>query len=262
VSALAPSSARAAQSGSGRAIDQAAIDAYRRGDLDSARSGWIELVEPRASAAEAGGASDDPRAPKLSSAERARILYDLGNVAYRKKAILEAVGWYTAALRLSPRDPDIWWNLEHARSEAKLEPADRGDLSATLQRLVSSLTLAESEWLVLGVLTAWAGTLAFEAFRGGRASRRVALAGAFVVLASLAPWLYNLERAGRHPMLSIQDGRTALKSEPRADAPAIAEVGAGEEVERRDSLPEWTKIELASGVQGWVPRSAVFALDR
>jgi tetratricopeptide (TPR) repeat protein len=272
-----------------RAADQVAIDAYRRGDLDSARSAWLALLEPegektdapasehetrsspereRPSSSRRAGLSSEreppgsPERERLSSSERARILYNLGNVAYRKKALLEAVGWYSAALRLSPRDPDLWWNLEHARSEAKLEPADRGDLSATLRRLVSSLTLSESEWLVLGALALWAAVLGAEAARGGRTWRRAALAGALVVVASLAPWIYNVSRAAEHPLLAIQDGKLQVKSEPRADAPAIAEVAAGEEVERLDALPEWTKVELASGVQGWAQKSALFALDR
>jgi hypothetical protein len=257
-----------------RSTDRAAVDAYRGGDLDSARSLWLSMIDPAPSAnggdgaksAEARGAANadarDAARGTLSSDERARILYDLGNVAYRKKQTLEAVGWYTAALRLSPRDPDIWWNLEHARSEAKLEPADRGDLEATLRRLVSSLTLAESEWLVLGTLGAWAAVLAVEALRGGRTWRRLSLAGAACVVVCLGPWLFNLSRASRHPVLAIQEGKLQVKSEPRADAPAIAEVAAGDEIERLDELPEWTKVELASGVQGWARKSALFALDR
>ena len=252
-----------------RAADQAAIDAYRRGDLDGARSAWLSVLEPARDATGDAPSREEARAQPspsardtLSRAERARVLYDLGNVAYRKKELLEAVGWYSAALRLSPRDGDIWWNLEHARSEAKLEPADRGDLSATLRRLVSALTLAESEWLVLCVVALWAAVLGAEALRGGRMWRRIALAGALVVLASLSPWIYNLARAARHPLLVIQDGKLPVKSEPRADAPAIAEVGAGSEVERLDALPDWTKIELENGVQGWVRQGALFDLDR
>jgi hypothetical protein len=244
---LARARDEAAPSTSGRVDDRAAIEAYRRGDLDSARTLWQSLLEQPA---------------RVPAAERARILYDLGNVASREKHVLESVGWYTAALRLSPRDADTWWNLEHARSDAKLEPADRGDLTATLERLVSSLTLAESEWLVLGALAAWAVALALEALRGGRIWRRVSLALGLVVLASLAPWFFNLSRASRRPLLAIQEGKLEIRSEPRADAPAIAEVAAGDEVEALDDLPEWRKVELASGLQGWTRKSSVFALDR
>jgi tetratricopeptide (TPR) repeat protein len=246
--AQAPAQDLAREHANAAASDHDAIDAYRRGDLDSARTLWLASLESLGRAAPA--------------AERARMLYNLGDVAYRRKQVLEAVGWYTAALRLSPRDADIWWNLEHARSDAKLEPADRGDLSATLRRLVSSLTLAESEWLVLGSVALWSVALAIEALRGGRVWRRVSLALALAVLASLAPWVFNLARASRHPLLAIQEGKLELRSEPRSDAPAIAEVAAGDEVEAVDELPEWRKVELENGLQGWTRKSAVFALDR
>jgi tetratricopeptide (TPR) repeat protein len=295
-----------AEDGPERSVDQSAIDAYRRGDLDSARSLWMSAIDPEAG--DGAGASSETDATRatsetnatratsetnatratsetnaarepnatnatratsadaareeLSPADRARTLYNLGNVAYRQKRVLESVGWYTAALRLSPRDPDIWWNLEHARSEAKLEPADRGDLSATLRRLVSSLTLSESERLVLAALAAWAVVLGVEALRGGRTWRRLSLAGALCVLLSLAPWIFNLSRAAHHPVLAIQEGKLEVRSEPRQAAPVIADVSAGDELERLDALPDWTKVELTNGAQGWARKSSLFVLDR
>jgi tetratricopeptide (TPR) repeat protein len=256
-------SAQSPDDTSAQSIDQAAIDAYRRGDLDSARSLWIsELDLGRDTGTDAPEGTGPGSSRALSSAERARVLYNLGNVAFRQKRNLEAVGWYSAALRLAPRDPDIWWNLEHARGEAKLEPADRGDLSATLRRLVSSLTLAESEWLVLGCLALWAAALAFEALRGGLTARRLALGGAVLVLAALGPWIFSLERSSRHPLLAIQEGQLDVHSEPRASAPVIAQVAAGDELEARDALPEWMKVEVGNGVEGWARKSSLFALNR
>lgn len=228
--------------------DAAAIDAYRKGDLDTAVVLWSAELEANASS----------RAP----AERARRLYNLGNASFRAGRTLEAVGWYTAALRLRPRDGDTWANLEHARSEAKLEPADRGDLSATLRRLFSSLTLAESEWLVVAVAFAWAVVLAGEALRGGRVWRRIAFVGALAVAISLVPLGFSHARESGDPVLVIQADKLPVRSEPRADAAIIAEVASGETLERRDALPDWTKVELASGLAGWVESRSVFALRR
>jgi hypothetical protein len=229
--------------------DGEAIEAFRRGDLEGARSAWLaRLAAP----------------PALSDSERARILYNLGNVAFRKGELLPAVGWYTASLRLRPRDGDTWQNLEHARSEAGLEPADRGDLAATVRRLLSSLTLAESEWFVLATAGLWAAALAAEALRGGRLWRRLSIAGAALVAASLAPWLYNQVRQARDPVLALGDeGRAVqVRSEPRADAAVIGETPAGSELERTDELPSWTKVELESGLEGWIPSARAFPLQR
>lgn len=240
---VAPSYAR------DRAGDEAAAEAaYRQGDFSNAKGSWLAVLE------DGGG----PNAPD----ERARILYNLGNTAFRAGQTLEAVGWYTASLRLRPRDAETWQNLEHARSAAKLDPADRGDLSATAHRLFTSLTRAESEWLVLATVIAWAGVLAMEALRGGRLWRRLAWVGALVVAVSFVPLAFGLARDHGDRMLAIQEQKLAVKSEPRADAAVIAEVTPGDEVLRLDTLPDWTKVELAEGAVGWVESRAVFALDR
>jgi tetratricopeptide (TPR) repeat protein len=239
---------------SAQASDRTAVEAYHRGDYETARSLWLAALE---------GVSGEKNA-RPSSAERGRILYDLGNVAFRKGDALEAVGWYTASLRLRPRDADAWKNLEHARTTAKLEPADRGDLVSTLWRIVASLTLAESEWLALAGAAVWAVALAAEALRGGRLLRRLALLGAGLALASLAPWIYHCARAAHDPVLVIEASERGaeIRSEPRADAAVIASAASGEEIERQDELPGWVKVEVPGGASGWMESRAAFALTR
>lgn len=229
--------------------NQQAVDAYRKGDLASARTLWMQTLSPEIA---------------LGDAEKARVLYDLGNVAFRDKQVLEAVGWYTASLRLRPRDADTWANLEHARREAGLDPADRGDLSSTVARVLGALTRRESEHLALGGVLVFALTLLAEAWFGNRAARRGAFAGALVMLALSAPYGSHVLRAEHDPMLSIAPKEKPLSvlSEPRADAAFIAEVPPGETLERLDQLPDWTRVELDNGLQGWTRTSGVFALRR
>jgi len=232
------------------AKDAAAIDAYRRGDFESAHGLWIAALQDGRSA--------------LPATERGRILYDIGNAAYRRGNVLEAVGWYTASLRVRPRDADAWRNLEHARANAHLQPADRGDLASTWRRLLMSLTRAESEWLALAGALLWGAALAAEAVRGGRRLRRLALAGFLVALASMAPWIYHRAQDGRDAVLVV-DGVEAgaeVRSEPRMDATVIGNVAAGEEVERLDELPGWVKVESPDGTAGWIEERAAFALKR
>lgn len=227
--------------------DASAVAAYRAGDLENARAQWTEVL-----AAE----------PRIEGDERARVLFDLGNVAYRQGRTLESVGWYTAALRLRPRDGDTWANLEHARREAKLEPADRGDLKATLRRLLGAFTPAEARLLALAGLLTWAGALAFEALRGGRAGRWLAIGGAGFALLFAAPCLHGAWTDVDRPALVVEEGKALVRSEPRTDAAVVSEAPAGSEVEEVDALPGWTKIRLADGAEGWVGTAAVFALAR
>lgn len=227
------------------ARNDVAVDAYRKGELDTARSAWSALLA-------------DAHGP-----EKARLCYDLGNVAFRARRPLEAVGWYTAALRIAPRDEDAWANLEHARREAGLEPADRGDLTATLARVVRAFTKGESELLALGGVALLGAALAYEALRGGRVARRVAIVASLAAACSFAPLATHLVATSKDPMLSIapREHPLALHSEPREDAAVVAEVQPGERMERIDELPDWTRVELENGTEGWTKSSSVFALD-
>jgi len=227
--------------------DAAAVAAYRGGDLVRARAEWTDLL-----ASQHG----------LEGRERARILYDLGNVAFRQGHPLEAVGWYTSSLRLRPRDADTWANLEHARREAELPPADRGDLHATLYRLLGAFTSGEARLLALAGLLAWATTLVLEALRGGRALRWMARGGALLALLMASPWLYGVGTRSAHPHIVVEEGHAIVRSEPRADAAVVAEVTAGEEVEALDTLPAWVKVRAPDGTEGWVGAGSVFALER
>ena len=221
-----------------------AASAYRAGDYDTARSLWLaELSEGAA-----------PR-------ERARLSYNLGNVAFRSGDTAEAIGWYTASLALAPRDADAWANLELARAEAGLEPADRGDLASTVQRVATSMTLAESEWLLFATLGLFAFCLAGEALRGSATWRRLSLL-AFLMCGLVAiPWTWNLVRSGRHPMLVVADA-TAARSEPRPDAKRLEELTLGTEVEKLDELPGWIQVRDPDGERVWVRDNAVFDLAR
>ena len=229
--------------------DQAAIDAYRRGSYESAKGLWIAALES---------------GEQLPAAERARILHDVGNATFRAGQPLEAVGWYTASLRLRPRDGETWMNLEHARRTAKLEPADRGDLAATSWRLLTSVTHAESQWIALAGALLLAAVLAAEALRGGRLLRRLSIATTVLALASLAPWVVHDARAERDTILVIapDEAGSGVHSEPRADAAVVANVAPGLELERLDELPGWVKIEAIDGTAGWIESRAAFPLRR
>jgi len=227
--------------------DSAAISAYRAGDLAAARTAWIAALDTE---------------PRPSGPERARILANLGNVAFREGQVLESVGWFTASIRLRPRDADTWANLEHARRVAKLEPADRGDLGATVQRVLGALTPSESRLLALVGLIGLGAALAHEAFRGGRTGRWLAAGGFAFALVTAAPWLHDVSTRSDAPALVVEEGKSLVRSEPRTDAAVVAEAAAGDEVERLDSLPGWTKVRVSDGNEGWVEEREVFALER
>jgi len=227
--------------------DVGAISAYRAGDLAAARAEWTTLLDAE---------------PRLAGPERARILANLGNVAFREGKVLESVGWFTSSIRLRPRDADTWANLEHARRVAKLEPADRGDLGATVQRVLGAFTPSESRLLALVGLIGLGAGLAYEALRGGRTGRWLALGGSAFALLTAAPWIHDVSTRSDSPGLVVEEGQALVRSEPRTDAAVLAEAAAGDDVDMLDSLPGWTKVRISDGNEGWVETGEVFALER
>ena len=220
------------------------VDAYRRGEYGEADAHWRKCL-------------DQP----LSDDDRARVTFNLGNAAWRRDDGFSAVGWYTAAVRSAPRHTDAWHNLEFVRSQQGLEPADRGDLGATVRRLLGLLRPGEARTLAAIGLFILALTLLVEALRGGRFARLGAAIGVFVFVLCSIPWLWDVTRADGDPLLVVRAPSVALRSEPRLALEAIDSLDGGEEVERIDELPGWVRVETTDGTRGWVQADAVFALS-
>lgn len=227
-------------------VFQRGIDAYRGGAYGEAESIWTSLY-----------AMDG-----LSDRARAKLAFNLGNVAYRDERTNEAVGWYTLATKLAPRDEFARRNLEFVRGKAGWSPDDRGDLSSTFRRLVTVLTANERRNLLalaLGVLVLVAGA---EILFGGRAWRRLlVLALVFLALAAV-PWFFGLTGRADDPFLVVADARAKLRSEPSMDKATTAELTPGEVVERLDELDGWTRVEASGDRRGWVHSDELFSLER
>ena len=220
-------------------LDRGATEAYRAKLYPSAQEQWRAALE-----------SEEAQS---SSELRARILFNLGNTSFRQDRPLEAVAYYSASRRLRPRDADVQANLDYASIEADLDPPERGNL-------LTSMTLGESERLVLWLTFALFALLALEAFFG-RTFRVLAALCAVVLLASLAPWIYNLSQEGQDRVMVVRAAGAPLMSEPRTDAKMLLKLDPGTEHQVRDSLLEWTKVETPDGIEGWTKAASVFRTD-
>ncbi len=219
------------------------VNAYRRGQYAEAEVLWRETLQE-----------------DLSEAGRARVYYNLGNAAWRQDEAMEAVGWYSACLRISPRHGDAWNNLEFVRADAGLEPADRGDLRSTARRALLALRPAESRLLAFSALGVLGVLFLLEAFVGGALFRLLCALGAVGTLVLCMPFFYRLGNDARDPMLVVRAPRVAIRAEPNTQRDQIGELEAGEEVERIDSLPGWVRVTGSEGTNGWVQEEALFPL--
>lgn len=235
----------------GQSAHESGCAEYRAGRYAEARAHWEAAL----------------REEHADALDRAALLYNIGNAAYRSKRPLEAAGWYTAALRLAPRDEDAWHNLEFARREAGLEPADRGDLTATARRLLTVMTVGEAERVLLAALVVLGLALAWEALRGGVAAKATCWALAALVLLAAVPWCWQRAHGDDALVFAAQPEGAAFTSEPRADSTLIGRLAPGSQAERIDALPGWVRVRREDGQVGWiearacVPLSAPFVLE-
>jgi tetratricopeptide (TPR) repeat protein len=226
------------------AVDAAAVEAFRAGQHEVALELWDEALQ----------------APELGVRERSRLLYNAGNAAARGGEWMVAVVYYTEALKGAPRDADLWSNLEYARREAGLEPADRGDLAATCWRLLTAWTETEARWMLLfGTLLLILG-FGYEALRGGRAGRAAAWSTLCVALLSSAPLLQLELEEVREEAVVVQDRGVALRSEPRSSAQVLEKAQAGTYLVVVDRLGDWVGVLTSDGQKGWVLAEGIFSL--
>jgi hypothetical protein len=228
--------------------DAAATTAYRSGDLATARTLWEELL---------GDTGAD-----LDDGQRGRLCYNMGTLCMRESRQLEAVAWFSAALRLRPRDEDTWANLELARLESGLEAADRGDLKATIGRLLSTWTAAESSLLALIGCLPLALALGYEALRGGRRSKALVLLGFVVWLLAIGPWVRHIVTDGQRNVMVMAEKGAAARSEPRPDATRVEKLDAGTIVPHLDEIPGWMEVRLDGKRRAWIEDSDLFQLNR
>lgn len=218
-----------------------AVDAYRAADYPAARQAFLRCLESELT---------DPAAVKRN----------LGNVAFREGKPLEAAGWFAAAVRDAPRDADAWFNLEFARRQAGLDPADRGDLRDTAVRLATMLRLDEAERVVLALLALLAGCLVWEALRGGLVAKAAAWSITALLALALVPYATQLALEREDPCFVIQPEGAALVSEPRESAALIGRLAPASTPEFVDELPGWVRVRGADGAVGWVRADSLLPL--
>lgn len=238
------------QSGRAELLFAEGTELYRRGEYSPAATRF------EAALGESGEEGD------LLPAERVRILRALGNCSFRRGDSLAAVGWYSAALRHAPRDGSLWANVELARTESGLPPADRGDLSSAIDFLLHAWRPEESRLMALLGALLFLAAIVLEVLRGGLVARTAVIGTAFLALVLALPWFASLLPEMPNPHMVLRANAVPVRSEPESSMATVAHLDPGSIVTQLDELDQWVRIQGKGEELGWVPRAAVFALDR
>lgn len=218
---------------------------YRQGDLGSSQTLWLEALE-----------GDAPRK------ERSRLASNLGTAAYREGRTEESVAWFTAALKLDPRNQDLLNDLELTRAQAGMPGLDSGSLVDAASFLLTEWTAAEAGWLGFAGLGLLSLCALLEALRGGRRMAQLLGLAILVQPLFLGPLMAQSWNAGGDPYMVIEAGGVLARSEPRPDSARQAHLSLGAVYHRLDSWPGWIMLEGDGGQRHWVPEDSAFRLRR
>lgn len=221
--------------------------AYINADYVSAIKGYEELLD--------------------SGFESGKLYLNLGNAYFKRGMNGKAILNYNKALKLSPTDDDIRYNLSIANTyvQDKIDAVPVFFLKRWLAGLGDSLS--SNTWAVLSLLF-----FVLTLFGAGAylLLQRVLWqkAGFFVGLVSLAGFVLTIVYAavGRserlHPTGAIVMSTAApVKSSPDQGSKDIFVLHEGTKVEVGDSLGDWREIRIADGNKGWIQGTSIEMID-
>ena len=192
------------------------------------------------------------------------VYYNLGNAWFKAGQLGRSVAAYRRAQELSPRDPNILFNLDFARRQVAGSSAPPPNL---WQRLPGRLTL--NEWAVLAAIAFW---LCFAllvlrewkpAWRRPLRSYTIAAASlATLVVAMLAIAVYQ-SGAVREAVVVAQEA--IVRYGPLEDSRVHFQLRNGAEVEivgrkQNGAAEAWLQVRDGSNRIGWLKRDQVVIL--
>lgn len=188
----------------------------------------------------------------------AKLYYNLANACFKSDRLGEAIVGYKRALRLTPGDEDIRYNLGVAQARTKDNIEAIPEFFATVWLRALRHTMGCAAWSVVS-LVALAAT--FACFLCYLLSQRIGLrkAGFYGMLAAFALCVVTtwFAAAERREMLDRDDAvvmvpAVAVKSSPDRSATDLFVLHEGTEVTVTGRLDEWCEIVIADGKKGWI----------
>jgi tetratricopeptide (TPR) repeat protein len=195
--------------------------------------------------------------------ESPTIYYNIGNAYFKLNKIAPAILNFERALRISPTDEDIAYNLRltNLRVVDKIEPLPRLFFVQWWESLTNS-TSADG-WAIVMITGIWiiavcTGVLfVIRSPVARRAAASLIAAGCIVLVVSLVSALQRsaAEDSARFAIVFQPTGY--VKSSPDIQSTDLFVLHEGVKVEVLDSVGDWRKIRLADGKVGWLPAASI-----
>lgn len=191
----------------------------------------------------------------------AELYYNLGNAHYKMNHVAPSIYYYEKALQLDPKDEDIRNNIEFARNMAidDVEAVEQTGMKQWVNGIISTFTF--STWAVVAIIFSilFVALFLLYYFSYTPVYKRLLFAGSMLFLVFC---IFSVVFAFQQQSY-IQDNQYAIvfeeeievRDEPNLRGEASFQLHEGTKAKILEDYQEWSRIELANGVQGWVNTS-------
>ncbi|MCK5742915.1 MAG: tetratricopeptide repeat protein [Chlorobi bacterium] len=193
----------------------------------------------------------------------AEIYYNLGNAYFKLKRNSEAILNYERALKISPDDEDIIFNLNIANLKIvdKFEVVPEFFVWEYIGHIRS--LMSGNGWSFFAVLMIWlsAGSFALYYFMSSTGVKKIFLMVSFLALVSAASgFVFAGQQTGEE--LSNNTGiifstNVYVKNSPDDSGTDLFILHEGTKVELIDEVGEWRRIKLPNGSKGWLQGNTI-----
>lgn len=185
------------------------------------------------------------------------LFYNIGNAYYQKGDRGRAILWYERALRLSPRDSDIDFNLSLARSH--LKDAQR----PVWERILFFFSDKELGFFVLAMIWATFGLLFWQTIRPQRDNQifSAGLGTSVILLVISALWFGVRSWQQSVPRAIVTAPPGEVRNGPGVEYPVGFTVPEGTGVLVLSERGKWRQVGVPEqGLKGWMPENELEAI--
>jgi tetratricopeptide (TPR) repeat protein len=194
-------------------------------------------------------------------AESAELYYNLGNAYFKTNQIPQAILNYERALKLTPNDTDLKYNLKLANTliKDKIEKLPELNITQWWRGLTLSIPVDIWAWAAVGLMAAAILLLIIFFVSGIRGIRMLTFyTGILFILLSLVS--YNRASAAQRIIEETTEAiifspKVDVKSSPTDDGVNVFILHEGSKVRILKEAGEWYNIRIASGGEGWIHQS-------
>lgn len=214
-----------------------ANQAYREGRFQEAIAGYLDLIR--------------------SGCKRGAVYYNLGNAYLKADRLGYAIWAYERALLLTPRDPDLRFNLSHARDQTRDALGDAGGFLETLFFWLRSFSLQELFWAFAGLNGFFWSLLLIRLFK--RSEWVYYLLLVFMCLWCVAGLSFGLQyyRIAKDERAVILPKEVDIRAGPDPADTVLFKLHEGTVVNHERTDDGWSLIHVSDKKRGWVKQDAI-----